>query len=205
MAFGTSSHLIRKNASLKRMFGICLFAMAWLLGVSAASAQAPAEEIHTRVKEGQKLVVVNFEDSALPAQSTNNWTAVTTLQSGKKVSIELKSGKKVKGKFGSASETSITVIRGKNTEDVNRADIQKVYRENGKSIGESTLIGTGMGGGVGAIMGAAVGGCNGDQWVCFTRGETATYLGAFGAGLGAITGFLVGSLSHNMTLIYEAT
>ena len=139
------------------------------------------------------------------AQSTNNWTAVTTLRSGKKVSIELKSGKKVKGKFGSASETSITVIRGKNTEDVNRADIQKVYRENGKSIGKSTLIGTGIGGGGGAIMGAAVGGCNDTSFLCFTRRETATYLGAFGAGLGASIGFLVGLLSHNMTLIYEGT
>src|SRR5262245_15714132 len=81
--------------------------------------------------------------------STNNWTAVTTVPSGQKLVIELRNGKKVKGEFGGASEATVTVARGKYTEDINRSDVRKIYRENGVSGGKSTLIGMAIGGGTG--------------------------------------------------------
>jgi hypothetical protein len=137
--------------------------------------------------------------------STNNWTAVTTVPSGQKLVIELRNGKKVKGEFGGASETTVMVARGKNTENITRSDIREIYRENGGSAGKSTLIGTAIGGGTGAVLGAATGGCDG-QFLCFGgRGVFAGILGVAGAGVGAITGFVVGKLRQKKVLIYEAT
>lgn len=142
-----------------------------------------------------------------PAQSTstNNWTAVTTVPSGQRLVIELRTGKKVKGEFGSASETTVTVARGKNTQDINRSDIRKIYRENGVSAGKSTLIGTAIGGGTGAVLGAAAGGCDPQSFCIIDRGGVAGILGVAGAIGGAITGFVVGKLRQKKVLIYEAT
>jgi hypothetical protein len=137
--------------------------------------------------------------------STNNWTAVTTVPSGQKLVIELRNGKKVKGEFGSASETSVTVARGKNTEELNRSDVRKIYRENGVSAGKSTLIGTTIGGGTGAVLGAATGGCDPQSFCIIDRGGVAGILGVAGASVGAITGFVVAKLRQKKVLIYEAT
>src|SRR5262245_25931709 len=94
-------------------------------------------------------------DGLAQSTSTNNWTAVTTLPSGQKLVIELRNGKNIKGEFGSASETTVTVARGKNMENINRAEIRRIHRANGVSAGKSTLMGTAIGGGTGAALGAA--------------------------------------------------
>ena len=139
------------------------------------------------------------------AQTANNWKSVTSLQSGQKVIVELKDGKKLKRKFGHASETSVTLLSGKNTEDVARTDIRKVYRETGASKGKSTLVGAGVGGGAGAIFGAAALGSDDKGWFSITRSEAAGVVGIFGASVGAVTGFVVGLVRHKKTLIYEAS
>jgi hypothetical protein len=149
------------------------------------------------------LVVPLLSIDGFAQSATTTWSGVTSLQPGQKVSIELKNGKKVKGKFGSASETSITISRGKNTEDVTRADIRKVFRENGGSVGKSTLVGAGIGGGAGAILGVSTGGCDNSGWFCITRGQAAAVVGIMGATVGALTGLVVGLLRKNRTLIYE--
>jgi hypothetical protein len=116
-------------------------------------------------------------DGLAQSTSTNNWTSVRTLPSGQKLVIELRNGKKVKGEFGSASETTVTVARGKNTEDINRSEIRKIYRENGVSAGKSTLIGTAIGGGGGAVLGGAIGGCDPQSFCIIGRGGAAGILG----------------------------
>ena len=144
-------------------------------------------------------------DGLAQSTSSNNWTAVTTLPSGQKLVIELRNGKKVKGEFGSASETTLTVALSKNTEDINRSEIRKIYRENGVSAGKSTLIGTAIGGGTGAVLGGATGGCDPQSFCIIDRGAAAGILGVAGASVGAITGFVVGKLRQKKVLIYEAT
>jgi hypothetical protein len=144
-------------------------------------------------------------DGLAQSTSNNNWTAVTTVPSGQKLVIELRNGKKVKGEFGSASETTVTVARGKNTEDVNRSDVRKIYRENGVSAGKNTVIGTAIGGGTGTVLGAATGGCDPQSFCIVGRGGVAGILGVAGASVGAITGFVVGKLRQKKVLIYEAT
>ena len=143
-------------------------------------------------------------DGLAQSTSANNWTAVTTIQSRQKLVIELRNGKKVKGEFGSVSETTVTVARGKTTENINRSDIRKIYRENGVSAGKSTLIGTAIGGGTGAVLGAATGGCDPQSLCIIDRGGASGILGVAGAIVGAITGFVVGKLRQEKVLIYEA-
>ena len=146
-------------------------------------------------------LVLPVQGLAQQSASTNNWTAVTAVPSGQKLVVELKTGKEIKGEFGSASETSVTLVRGKSTEDINRSDIRKVYRESRGSAGKSTLIGTAIGGGTGVVAGAASGGCT--QFCIIGRGEATAILGVGGAGIGAITGFVVGKLRQKKVLIYE--
>ena len=142
-------------------------------------------------------------DGLAQSTSTNNWTAITTVASGQKLVIELKSGKKVTGKFGSASETAVTLARGKKTEDINRSDIRKVFREKGLSVPKRTLRGTAIGAGAGAVVGLAIGGCDKPNGCVVDRGVYAAAGGVVGATVGALTGFVRGLLSHRKTLIYE--
>jgi hypothetical protein len=142
-------------------------------------------------------------DGLAQSTSTNNWAAVATVPSGQKLVVELKTGKKVKGKFGSASETAVTLVRGKITEDINRSDIRKVYSENGVSATKSTLIGTAIGGGTGAVVGAATGGCDPNAFCIIGPGGSAALLGVLGAGIGAITGFVVGKVRQKKVVLYE--
>ena len=140
-------------------------------------------------------------DGLAQSTSTNNWTAITTVESGQKLVIELKTGKKIKGKFGIASETTVTLVRGKKTEEINRSDIRKVTRESGASATKSTLIGTAIGGGTGAGLAAATDGCR--EFCIIDRGEAAAIFGVMGAGIGAVTGLLVGKARQKKILIYE--
>jgi len=135
--------------------------------------------------------------------TTNNWTDIATVASGQKLVIELKSGKKVTGKFGSASETAVTLARGKKTEDINRSDIRKIFREKGMPVGKRTLRGAGIGAGVGAVAGAAIGGCDKGSGCFVERHEAAAIGGVLGAGVGALTGLVRGLINHRKTLIYE--
>jgi len=142
-------------------------------------------------------------DGLAQSTSTDNWTAVTTVASGQRLVIELKTGKKVTGKFGSASETAVTLARGKKTEDINRSDIRKVFHEKGMSVPKRTLRGTAIGAGAGALVGTVIGGCDNANGCLVDRGAIAAFGSVVGASVGALTGFVRGMLNHKKTLIYE--
>jgi len=151
------------------------------------------------------LVMAVPTDAWTQSHPLNNWAAVVAVPSGQKLAIELNSGKRISGKLGAASETGLSIVRGKKTQDINRSDIRKIHRESGPSVGKSTLIGTGIGGGSGAIIGAAAGGCDSSSdFFCLSRGETAAVLGVLGASIGAVTGLVIGLVGGKKTLIYEA-
>src|SRR5262245_15174175 len=137
------------------------------------------------------LIMVVPTDAWTQSGPLNNWTNVGAVPSGQKLVIELNSGKRLYGKLGAVSETGLSIVRGKKSEDINRSDIRKIHRESGASVGKSTLIGTGIGGGGGAIIGAAAGGCDRSDFICFSRGETAAVAGVLGASIGAITGLVI--------------
>jgi len=132
----------------------------------------------------------------------NNWSAVVAIPSGQKLNVELNTGKHLNGKLSAASEKGLSIVAGKETEDINRSDVRKVYRETGTSVTKSTLVGAGIGGAGGAIAGAAVEGCDGIG--CVSRGEGAAVGALVFATVGALTGLVIGLLRHHKTLIYQA-
>jgi hypothetical protein len=151
------------------------------------------------------IAVILAMPSSASAQSVGNngWAAVATSPAGQNLQVELKSGKTVKGKLSSASESGLTLLRGKTKENIERADVRRIYRKGGKSVGKSTLIGAGVGGAGGAIVGTAAGG-DGKGIMSFSRKGGAAVFGVAGAAIGAITGLVIGLVRHKKTLIYEA-
>ena len=140
--------------------------------------------------------------SAQEATSTSGWAAVKEVAIGNELIVHLKDGKTVKGKLGSVSEMSLTISQKNRTTDVDRGKVQKVYQVVSKSAAKPALIGAGIGGGTGVAAGAASGSNKGES------GEPGTAvvslaLGAAGAGVGALIGYLAGGRKKQV-LIYEA-
>ncbi|MBC8030585.1 MAG: hypothetical protein H7Z16_10780 [Pyrinomonadaceae bacterium] len=135
---------------------------------------------------------------------SSDWSVVTAISPGEKVSIELKDGKKIKGRLRTVSDSMVTLDRGSKTSDHSRDSISKVYRMSGsagKSVGKAAAIGAGIGGGIGVGLGVASGG-----YEDLSRGEVAAIaggvLGVIGAGIGAIVGGL-GS-KEKRVLVYQS-
>jgi hypothetical protein len=149
------------------------------------------------------LVLAMPSEARAQGVGNNSWAGIATSPAGQNLQVELKSGKTIKGKLSSASEAGLTLVSGKTMENIERAEIRRIYRDGGKSVGKSTLIGAGVGGAGGAIVGAAAGGDN-KGFISFSRKETAAAVGVVGAAIGAITGLVIGMARHKKTLIYEA-
>lgn len=155
------------------------------------------------------IVVLTFLMSVtpVPAQQANastDWSAVMAISPGEKVSIELKDGKKVKGRLRTVSDSTVTLDRGSKTSDHSRDTIARVYRmvgSAGKSVGKAAAIGAAIGGGAGVGVGIASGG-----YEDLGRGEIAGILGAVGAGIGAGIGAIVGGLGskEKKVLVYQS-
>ena len=113
------------------------------------------------------------------------------------MSVVLRNRESVKGRLNSVSDTTLTLTRGKSQIDVNRADAFRIYRIIPRSAKKATLVGTGIGAAIGAGIGAGISGIDDEGW-------PIVLLGGFGAGLGAITGFLIGSRKLQI-LVFENT
>ncbi len=141
---------------------------------------------------------------AQQANASSDWSAVMAISVGEKVSIELKDGKKIKGRLRTVSDSMVTLDRGGKTSDHTRDSISRVYRmvgSAGKSVGKAAAIGAAIGGGAGVGVGVASGG-----YEDLSRGEIAGILGAVGAGVGAGIGAIVGGLGskEKKVLVYQS-
>jgi hypothetical protein len=132
------------------------------------------------------------------------WAEVRATPTGNKLSLRLKDGTKMEGRLVNISDTSLTIDRGKQTSDVNRDAIAKVYRvepgSRGKSVAKGTLIGAGIGFGAGAGVAIAAG-----NYEDLGTAELVGIFGVIGAGIGAGLGALVSSFGkkEKKVLIYE--
>jgi len=134
-----------------------------------------------------------------PDQIRGSWEGIKAVPPGDEVAVRLRNGQTLKGRLISVSDTALTIAQGKNTTDVSRGDALRVHRVISKSAKRAALIGLGIGAGVGMFGSVAVaksGGGEGDAdlW--------ALIAGTIGAGVGALTGYIVGSRKHQ-ALIYE--
>jgi len=137
-----------------------------------------------------------------PAPIIGSWEGLKAIPPGDEVRVRLRNGQTLKGRLISVSDTAMTLERGDITTDVTRGDALKVHRMISKSAKRATLIGLGIGAGVGGLgSGVAAAAASGS-------GEPGEYglavliYGMIGAGVGALTGYIVGSRKHR-ALIYE--
>ncbi|HEX5883170.1 MAG TPA: hypothetical protein VFY67_01360 [Pyrinomonadaceae bacterium] len=140
---------------------------------------------------------------AVAAQTgTNDWSRLTSVATGSKLSAKLRNGKTIDGSFGGVSDTVLTLMVKNAATEVKRDDILSVHQVTRKSAKTSTLIGLGAGAGAGAVVGAAAD-SNNDSFEDLDNIATAVTT-VIGAGVGALGGFLIGRSGKKRVLIYEA-
>jgi len=136
------------------------------------------------------------------AAQTNDWSRLTSVASGSKLSVKLTNGKTVDGSFSSVSDTALTLMVKNVATEAKRDDVVSVHQVTKKSAAKATLIGLGAGAGVGAIVGAAAdSSSDGFEELDSIATAVTTVLGA---GVGALGGFLIGRSGKKRVLIYEA-
>ena len=152
----------------------------------------------------QLLVLLAISQSTL-AQATSDavrgtWEGLKVIPPGDELVVDLRNGKSIKGRISSTSDTTMTLIRGKNTTDFDRPDILKVYRLIHRSTKKGALIGLGIGLGAGALAGGIYA-SSGESSIS-DEGWPILALGGMAGGVGALIGFLASS-GKRKVLIYE--
>lgn len=142
--------------------------------------------------------------TATAQDQANNWTRVTSVAAGSKLSVKLKSGKSVNGTFNNASDSTLSVMVKNSPVEVKRDDVARVYEVVKKSsTTKATLIGMGVGAGVGAAAGGIGSASDDDGFDKIDRAATAG-LTVLGAGVGAFVGYLIGRGGNQRVLLYQA-
>jgi hypothetical protein len=134
---------------------------------------------------------------------TNDWSRLSGVATGAKLSVKLKNGKKVEGTFTAVSDTSLTLTVKNAAKEVRRGDVASVHEVSKKGAGKATLIGAGIGAGVGA--GLAIASEQNDNDSFFeTKDSITAGMVVVAAGIGALTGFLIGRTGNKRVLLYQS-
>jgi len=138
------------------------------------------------------------------SDQTNNWSRVTAVGAGTKLSVKLKTGKTVNGTVNSVSDNTLSLnVKNANTE-FKREDVATVHEVVKKgSAKKATLIGTGIGAGVGAAAGGLADANDDSGFEKIDHVATAA-LAIVGAGSGALVGYLVGRGGSKRVLLYQS-
>jgi hypothetical protein len=140
----------------------------------------------------------------LAAQTTNSdWSRLTSVSTRSKLSVKLRNGNKIDGTLSSVSDTTLTLTVKNTSTELKRDDIRTVHQLNGISAKKATLIGLGMGAGIGAAAGAIHDVSNNDDLPDFELPATP-FTTVLGAGVGALSGWLIGRSGKKRVLVYEA-
>jgi len=133
----------------------------------------------------------------------NDWSRLSAVASGTKLSVKLKDGKKVEGTFASVSDASLSLTVKNAAKDIRREDIATVHQVTKKGAGKATLIGLGVGAGVGAALAIASERNENDTFFETPDSVSAGFV-ALTAGVGALAGWLVGRTGNKRVLLYES-
>lgn len=134
---------------------------------------------------------------------TNDWSRLSAVATGTNLSIKLKDGKKVEGTLTSVAGTSLSLSVKNVAKEIRREDVASVHEVSKKGAGKPTLIGMGIGAGVGAALGIASDQDENDTFF-ETRDSITAGVAVVGAGIGALTGFLIGRSGKKRVLLYES-
>ena len=132
----------------------------------------------------------------------NDWSRLNSISNGTKLSVKLKDGKKFDGTLEAISDSSLTLTVKNARKEVRREEVASVHEVSGKSATKATLIGLGVGAGAGAAIGLA-GDASSDGFETIDNAVTAG-VAVLGAGIGALTGFLIGRSGKKRVLLYES-
>ena len=134
--------------------------------------------------------------------STSDWGSLRTVAIDSKLSVKLKTGKTVEGKFKSVSDTSLTLTSKNAPVELKRDDISTVHQHLKKSATKSTLIGMGVGAGAGAAIGGIVSASDDSGFEKIDHVATAG-LAVGGAVAGPVAGYFIGRGSTKKVLLFE--
>ncbi|HET8781569.1 MAG TPA: hypothetical protein VFM63_04095 [Pyrinomonadaceae bacterium] len=152
------------------------------------------------------VVLLSFLVSpvTLVAQTgTNDWSRLSAATSGAKLSVKTKDGKKVEGTLTSVSDTTLSLTVKNAAKEIRREDVASVHEVLKKGAGKATLIGAGIGAGVGAGLGIAAE-QNDEDTFFETKDSVTAGVIVLTAGIGALTGFLIGRSGKKRVLLYES-
>ena len=132
--------------------------------------------------------------------SSNDWSVVQQIRTDAKILVKQKNGKEVKGSMIEATDTTLTIDRDGKPFGIPRADVRQVHVIEGKAQkGKWALIGAGIGAGVGTAIGAVKYSPDSDD------SELWIPVGLmFGAGSGALGGFLFGTSTRKRVMVSDA-
>jgi hypothetical protein len=151
------------------------------------------------------VIIVLVQSPVVLAQANvtpREWSKVVATAADEKLEVKLKSGKTVKGKLISVTDSGLTLSHRNKELALNRDEIFRIYRASGKSGVSPTVIGAGVGAGVGLAAGGVILAVNDGDGDEIVPGLILTAM--VGAGIGALTGFLSGKSRSNRVLIYES-
>jgi hypothetical protein len=129
-----------------------------------------------------------------------SWEGLKAVAPGDELAVGLRNGQTLKGRMSSVSDTILTLAQGNKTTDFNRGDVLRVHRLISKSAKRATMIGLGIGAGLGGVSGGVAAASGPGESNEYGYGVLA--VGLIGAGVGALTGYLIGSRKQRV-LIYE--
>ena len=135
---------------------------------------------------------------------TNDWSRLSSVATGTKLSVKTKDGKKVEGTFTAVSDTSLTLTVKNAAKEVRREDVASVHELAKKSVGKSTLIGLGIGAGAGAAIGLAGDASSDAGGFEKIDNAVAGAVTVIGAVAGALTGFALGKTGKKRVLLYQS-
>lgn len=139
-----------------------------------------------------------------PLTAEQGWLALGSVKPASQVTVVLKSGQAVTGRFRKASDSALTLVSRQQPIDLLRDDVLSVTLHRRKSMKAPVLIGAAIGAGGGAGLGAAAGGCQTSDFLCFERSITVPVGAGVGAVLGAISGLVVGLFRQEQVTLYLA-
>lgn len=131
--------------------------------------------------------------------ASREWSAVQRIAGDEKVVVRTIAGDKVEGRFKSATDTAIVIVRDNRDFSIARDDIRRVSYKGGKSRSTAALIGAGIGGGGGLLISGPIYKAGGGDFA----DEFVPVITLLGAGIGAGIGALLGKGKKDIT-IYEA-
>lgn len=141
--------------------------------------------------------------SVMAQTGTNDWSRLSAVASGTKLSVKLKDGKKVEGTFTKVSDSSLSLTAKNAAKEIPREDIATVHQVSKKGAGKATLIGLGVGAGVGAALAIASERNDNDTFFETPDSLSAGFV-ALTAGIGALAGYLIGRTGNKRVLLYES-